>query len=141
MKLYSYYSECDSNGEFCEETDTSLSDIEWSSMIQDSFEQGDAMVYSIDPSRTRHPIDERWDDFITVAPTCEILKVPLRKDIIRPLLSFGISCKMSECDMMLKSLSYLGIYRHVTELLVEFFEGTMLTHDEVRQMILSMSSI
>lgn len=114
VKLYA----CDRNG-----NSTSLSDIVWGGLIEESFFVQNSLINSINEDLSHVAMKSHWKNFITVIPSFSKNRTCIMKgknEEWRPLITFGISIGNYALDDFLYLFDFLSIDRIIGEIIEDF---------------------
>lgn len=130
-KLFAYTAIMDAENEKLkyisdEKGGTNLTDISYEdSMIEKSFKENKALLFSLNPLSNKHKSKAGWIDFITIAPNidCNKCKVDAEYDEqSMPYISFGISVNSIHFQNTIRGLAYAEFEKVLSRFMKKFFE-------------------
>ena len=111
-----------------------LTDIKYNgSMIQKSYDEKKAMLFSLNPSSDNHRSKGDWKDFLTISPNLECNRFIDKNncdELTFPYISFGISVSSSKFQDILRGIAFIGFERILGRALKDFFDNIPFKIDE-----------
>ncbi|MCM1006330.1 MAG: metallophosphoesterase [Ruminococcus flavefaciens] len=124
-KSFRYLQLCTSFYEKDEQSQHSVSEIEYGQLIEKSYEGECSLIYSCNEEFSTNKLKEKWKNFITVVPLFDKNNF-LQKKQVRvkkiPYLTFGVTTNNEKFDELLYCMDYFSIKQTLEEVISRYID-------------------
>ncbi|NBJ95117.1 hypothetical protein D5281_21825 [bacterium 1xD42-62] len=122
---FRYLSLCASFPEKINPFDYDVSEIRYGELIEEAYETGRSLIYSVNEGLAKNKLKDKWKNFITVVPLFDqnhYTKKRINSNSKFPYITFGVTINNEKYDELLYCMDYFGIKEFLEEVIEEYLQ-------------------